>query len=486
MLQFADDLVIWAASSSRAEVTRKLSEATEKIEWFLHSKGLDLSISKSASINFTRSTRSRPDREAVVVHRREIPVVAKHRFLGVLIDRSFSGRAHLEYITNKCRSIVNVISSLAGVWWGAHPLLLLNVYRALMRSVMEYGHQIFFTKGNLTKLEVLLKLRNRALRTALGYRASTPINVILDEAREPPFLIRMEMLNTRFIYRCAARLDSSVIGEIDAMAASSTSFHRRVWMIQNIPTVKTYIKIKDDLAGVHGTAGPPCFSGSLGSLTCRPEYVRCFLQDNGDRADIMAAFREQVGEILDGALTIYTDGSRTSGEFPSTGAGVYSPELNVRIYTRLPGIASIFSAEAWAIVLALELCLEQGKSYKNVVVLSDSRSVLDAVTSADPFPKNYLISRIRELVLSAREAEINVTMVWIPSHRGIIGNEEADRLAAKAHSANISESFKIPFADLYTSARSNMQSAASEFHKNKAQEKGKLYFQHFHSNAPRP
>ncbi|XP_011883808.1 PREDICTED: uncharacterized protein LOC105570957, partial [Vollenhovia emeryi] len=194
VLQFADDLVIWAAGKERPKVVSSLAATIEKIDSFLKIKGMELSIHKSSSMNFVKSRRSATEFEAITIKQQAIPLVTEHKFLGIIIDQSFSGKAHLAFITSRCRQITNAISSLAGVWWGGHPTLLLNIYRSILRSIFEYGHQVFFSKGNLTKLESLLKLRNKAIRTAMGYRMSTPVNVMLEESREPPFHTRMELL----------------------------------------------------------------------------------------------------------------------------------------------------------------------------------------------------------------------------------------------------------------------------------------------------
>lgn len=39
----------------------------------------------------------------------------------------------------KGEKIVDIIASLAGTWWGAHPQTLLALYRSLFRSAIEYG-----------------------------------------------------------------------------------------------------------------------------------------------------------------------------------------------------------------------------------------------------------------------------------------------------------------------------------------------------------
>lgn len=55
-------------------------------------------------------------------------------------------------------------------------------YKALMRAVFDYGSVIFFPRQE-SKRKALKRTQYQGLRTALGYRMSTPTNVVLEEAK---------------------------------------------------------------------------------------------------------------------------------------------------------------------------------------------------------------------------------------------------------------------------------------------------------------
>lgn len=50
------------------------------------------------------------------------------RFLGVFFDPKLTGNAYMDYIINKSKKILQIISALRGVWWGSHPQLLCSLY----------------------------------------------------------------------------------------------------------------------------------------------------------------------------------------------------------------------------------------------------------------------------------------------------------------------------------------------------------------------
>jgi len=88
------------------------------------------------------------------------------------------GADHLKVLISKGYKVANIIISFADVWWGAHLSLLLSVYRAIYRGVIEYGAQVFTLYKNYTLFLKIQRQQFRIIRTALDLRQSTPINVL--------------------------------------------------------------------------------------------------------------------------------------------------------------------------------------------------------------------------------------------------------------------------------------------------------------------
>ena len=96
---------------------------------------------------------------------------------------------------------------------------------------------------------------------------------------------------------------------------------------------------------------------------------------------------------------------------------------------RLPETTSIFTAELFAVHAAVKYIKNTNKKY---VVLIDSKSVIDSIKYIN---KNPIVHSIYRLL---KNRTIDITFMWIPSHRGIIFNEKADKLAKLALEKNIS------------------------------------------------
>ena len=114
---------------------------------------------------------------------------------------------------------------------------------------------------------------------------------------------------------------------------------------------------------------------------------------------------------------------------------------NQELLKRLPNESSIYSAEAIAIDLAMNI-IANHKSSK-FIIYSDSKSVLQALQSKDSTP---LITRLLDK-MNTLSKNNSIILIWIPRHIGIQGNERADKAAKKALQTHISKT-KIPYTDL--------------------------------------
>lgn len=186
--------MIFSASGNIDIAAARVQSILNNIANYLSNRGLLISPEKSQIMVFNKNKYPIGLNRNLVINNSTIPRTPSTRFLGVWLDEKLIGKAHLQYLITKCRKLVDIISSLASVKWGSHPTLLLNLYKATIRSVIDYGSQIYQFKGNSQQFLTLTRLQYRALRTALGLRISTPINVLLNEAREPPLHIRTHTL----------------------------------------------------------------------------------------------------------------------------------------------------------------------------------------------------------------------------------------------------------------------------------------------------
>ena len=67
-----------------------------------------------------------------------IPVVSEAKFLGLLFDNKLSFIPHIKALKAKCLKALDILKVLSSSDWGGDRTVLLNLYRSLIRSKLDY------------------------------------------------------------------------------------------------------------------------------------------------------------------------------------------------------------------------------------------------------------------------------------------------------------------------------------------------------------
>ncbi|XP_044742352.1 uncharacterized protein LOC123304855 [Chrysoperla carnea] len=125
-------------------------------------------------------------------------------------------------------------------------------------------------------------------------------------------------------------------------------------------------------------------------------------------------------------ITIYTDGSSTATS--TTCAYIYNEAETHKF--KLNSLN--FTAEALAIDQALKYVQLNKEKLHKILIASDSLSTLKAIQNENT--QNSLIQTIQQKLYTLTETyHLTITLLWIPSHINIPGNELADKAAKDAH-----------------------------------------------------
>lgn len=148
--------------------------------------------------------------------------------------------------------------------------------------------------------------------------------------------------------------------------------------LQIIPTLSSFVKSFSYCKNIFSSTLPPTFTSKYGSIFCKPKlsFFKPLNLDSLSKQEIMARFLEFVDSNFNNVISFYTDGSKLSST-EQVGAGVFSPDLSIKLIFKLPSSASIFSAEAWALLQAL-LIIKDFK-FNQAVIFTDSQAVLDDI-----------------------------------------------------------------------------------------------------------
>ncbi|CAH1988891.1 unnamed protein product [Acanthoscelides obtectus] len=136
---------------------------------------------------------------------------------------------------------------------------------------------------------------------------------------------------------------------------------------------------------------------------------------------------------------IFTDASKSSH-----GVGYAAVSDNQRISSSLPQHCSVYTGELTAIKEALNLA--RTTSDANFLVVTDSLSALEGIKQL--YPRNCILRGIKDMLRLLYNDKKRIKFLWVPSHTGIPGNEEADKEASRAALPSSRSVIRTPYQDL--------------------------------------
>ena len=124
------------------------------------------------------------------------------KWLGIIFDSKLSFRDHVSFRACKALAAFHRLSRLTNTSRGLSPDATRNLYLACIKSVSDYGSQVWFTGRKQDKLlKPLQLLQNKALRKILGAFRTTSIVAMESEAGLLPVKRRLELLNQKYCLR---------------------------------------------------------------------------------------------------------------------------------------------------------------------------------------------------------------------------------------------------------------------------------------------
>lgn len=469
ILQYADDIALYTISNSFSQACNCLNSALFNLNSWLNDHCLSLSIPKCSAVAFSRK-RVIPEINIEICNQ-SIPVLSKVKFLGILLDSKLSGVHHLNYICNKVEKSINVLRALSGVKWGSHPYSQKLLYNALIRSHFDYGCFVLepCNKMALTKLN---RIQSKCLRIISGAMKSSPINALQVECFEPPLALRRQFLADRFFYKVISLSNHPLLALLSQLAQLTET--SRYWRHKSVPPlVNSYKKLQNLASPISQYDKFPLFLFSFDCLLFRPTtFLNIGIHKDSPGANLQ--FQNIVQLQWPNHYHLFTDASKLS-QNGLVGAAVWIPKFKISLKYKLPQTSSVYSGEAVALLEAALFIKTRGLSKS--VIFSDSLSCLQDITKFPSHSKvNFeIILKIKETLFQCHCSGLDVTLVWIPSHSGICGNELADSCAKEAVVMGCNKYNKIFPRDLHSLAKSDMLQSWNESWQISRQSVGKHY-----------
>lgn len=439
---YADDLAMWATSRYRRTNTNSFlrnelinfQNNVNVIVEYMEQNGFALAPDKTVFMVFTTG---RIDKDiSISIYNSKILPSNEVKYLGVVLDKTFSFQSHINHLIKKTRKNLYLIKVMKREIGSNNIKMVRTLLNSLVRSRLTYGQEIFYSAPT-SYLEKLQSTETAIIKTLLNIpKTANPILVYREVGMKPLSFIR-KLQTTKATFRLGGT-ENDIEEELSLdfndkhSAIAQSNYTKRPRIYRKSISISGYVQDLVHEAGVGDCSLnviPQC------RFHCPPwdetEYdITPTLGDlnKTDHLNLLTiTAREHLDKLKDYVL-IFTDGSILKEG--NTGCAFVVPEFGVcKKFKMIPGI-SIFSAEMFAVEKAIEFAKKRVRHDK-VCIVSDSKSVLQALQNQS-YNRFDSVSTILTYIQSMQNRGKTVKLQWVPSHVGLRGNDLADRAAKEA------------------------------------------------------
>lgn len=409
---YADDICLWTASKSHATLRRTLQAGIDAVSQYVTGKGLQLSTEKTTFMLIGSGGR-RGRFPQLTLNNVPLKRVRVTKFLGATIDSRMSWVPYTTTIKLRCQATLNLTRRLAHPASGCPQSTLRIIHSALTVGQLMFVYP--YAKLSESSRTALERIHLRGLKNTIGVPLFTKNVATYAESTALP----LPLLATKQLLLQVTRLQKTRSGR------ALLSRLRRRPHSRFTATLRT-----------HKLLGPNKPQPAPKPAPWLVHEPRCNISIPGIKRKVntsdsvaQALVEDCLQESHRGALRIFTDASVDRGAGTSA-AAFCIPSLNVEWAEAMHGTPSSRDAELLAIQSALTVVQMIDREPGPVVIISDSRAALQTITNC--YEEHPVALRILRIVKELHRKGTSVALQWVPSHKGVRGNERADTLAKQA------------------------------------------------------
>lgn len=435
MAEYADDIVIFYSNRDIKVVEQKVQSQVDSLCHWLKEWGFQLNENKTKGMLFSLCQNKDT---FIKINNSPIEFVMNYKYLGMTLDKPrLSWTGHIKVLTEKILKKVNIMKSISNQHWGADRKILLSVYKAIIRSVMDYG-SIFYMSAPKKYLDKLTKIQNTCLRLALGARKTSPILSLEVESDIPPLHIHRDSQLIKFYFRLCELPDKVPVTK-ELLTDNPENYYSRAWS-STIRTAPSVVRSWKYLMSIQFPNAEPLFTSLVSPV---PPWmdINMFLCTEFGSVSVKNLSEEHCAKIFKDLKDrkylsyneIYTDGSIYDDDKSVSAAVIVVDNNNkVTMNWKLSPLLSIMSAEIFAIYKALEYLRYYVFGVSGVVIFSDSQSGIHLLQNKRPKTNIHMVYKIQSLLIELNR-RYPTKIQFIPGHKNIEGNELADLAANAGH-----------------------------------------------------
>lgn len=444
---YADDLAISTMGNKRFinSLADNLNKGLKTVETWCNTTGLKVNPSKTYFMKFSKGTKDETLKH-IKIYGAEVQRVKEFKYLGVTFDEKLNWGKHIEYIKGKGLRTLAASKKMVTSRWGLTPKAMLWTYKQIVLPRVSYGSIVWWHVMNKDKHKNTLgKIQRMALMMTTGAVRSTPTKALEALLDVLPIDIHIEMTAAK---GCGRLMKAGTW--IDLNKGGEQGKHRRLeTAINNLRGTETTDELEPEW-----------------------EEIRNY--------EIMINGRNDwsKGTEINNMDCWYTDGSVRGDR---VALGIYNAKRRIKISYRLSDHGTIMQAETMGAKECARLCNNNWLKGKKITICTDSQATLKALDN--PLTKTKTVKACKE-ELSKLGKRNKVTLIWVPGHQAIEGNEEADKLAVMGTTKpDVDIELPIPRSELEDRVESLARATALErWEQSEGMRHAKKYIRGFESH----
>lgn len=431
VISYADDLVL---ISNHADAPSLLTNALSNLESISSILGLQINSSKTKAMAWNHSHNFPPF--SFLIYNTPIEWVRQFKYLGVIFDDNLSFVSHSKHICNRASKRLSVLKHIAGSPYGATQRTLLQYYKTCIRPILEYG-SITMSIACPSAIRRIEALQNTSLRIALRLPPNTRTALVLAEAGCPTIDDRMKTLSMVAYTKIKAV-------HHHPFHQYSKNMHIAKHLLGKYPKRGRDLPLEMSLIETSSMASLPQVP-YINIPAIRPDSptlssymnidIKLPTKSKSDMTNLeIAELRQSVMTYIESQFKnhfhIYVDGSVNKDTGRAASAFIAHNDINpYSKVVRVSDKVSSTQAELTAIEEALAYIKLAPSLYSHVVIHCDSHSAITSLLKSKLDPLESQVYQVLKLAQNiTKDHHITLTLHWIPSHIGIPGNEEVDKL----------------------------------------------------------
>ena len=389
---FADDLTLWQTDNQIEISAMQLNADLKRLENYCTKWRLKINTAKTVYTVFSNSPKTSKKDLLLEIGDEQLLKEQNPVYLGVTLDSKLTLKEHVQNVKEKSTRRLKIIKRLASTQWGSDKNTLRQLYIGYVRSTMEYNLALQSISSDTTQAS-LDRVESSAVHFISGAMRSAPTAACHIHTDIQPLGLRREAAVLEMAERYRREEDHKPNAKIVHSWNENTRIKKRsILKVEKRLQEKHHLPQNREIEHFINKNIPP--SQNLKKPSICLELKKKVTKQKTDLVDLQLTGLQTIQDYPESWIHIYTDGSAMKGTVNAgLGARIEYPNQSYEEISNPCGsLCSNFEAEALAMKAAISKIANSPEKYENIVLFTDSKSVLDALLH-----DNFNLPVIRDL-----------------------------------------------------------------------------------------